>query len=255
MVTLTFAEEKLGLAYADLSSRWSDLHLDGGWVKRRRQHNTYVSLWFHQDTVTKHSRLRLKIQLLCLLKRAAIFHAYPPWMKPSDEIFMLTRVQHLLVQMGYESTFSTRSLLKSHVVLRLPCSGCIGQTQHSKASFTLGWCYNREITAEVLSSDCWPSCLPETQHQASPLPQVVEQGYSAGLDIDSFALSQRSEIMASLALWFTHKMLYLLPHTHTHTYAHFKVLAVNESCTCDPVTINCLTLSKVKALVGIAWQQ
>lgn len=36
-ITLTFAEEKLGLSYADLSLCWSDLHLDGGWERKEER--------------------------------------------------------------------------------------------------------------------------------------------------------------------------------------------------------------------------
>ncbi len=48
-ITLTFAEEKFGFSYADLSLCWSDLHLDGGWVKKRRWNKIYISLQFQQE--------------------------------------------------------------------------------------------------------------------------------------------------------------------------------------------------------------
>lgn len=48
-ITLTFAEEKFGFSDADLSLCWSDLHLDGGWVKKRRWKKIYISLRFQQE--------------------------------------------------------------------------------------------------------------------------------------------------------------------------------------------------------------
>lgn len=113
-ITLTFAEEEFGLSYADLPLCWSDLHLDGSWAKKKRDRTKYTlvsgSSDRNGDTGAKHNRARLKIKLLCLLKRTTIFQAYAPWIQPWDEIFMLARVQHLHVQMDYESKLSTRTL-------------------------------------------------------------------------------------------------------------------------------------------------
>lgn len=45
-VTLTFAEEKLGVSDADLSLRRRDLHLDGSCVREREdRRELWVSLW------------------------------------------------------------------------------------------------------------------------------------------------------------------------------------------------------------------
>ena len=80
-VTLTFAEEELGLSHADLSLCWRDLHLDGGWVKRKKMETEYTLVSGcnekNVDTRAKHNKGRLKIKLLRLLKRTNIFPAYP----------------------------------------------------------------------------------------------------------------------------------------------------------------------------------
>lgn len=114
--------------------RWSLLVLEWfapGWRlgKEKEDRTKYTldsgSSKRNGNTGAKHKKARLKTKLLCLLKGTTIFQAYPRWMKLWDEIFMLTRVQHLHVQMGYESRFSIRTLLNWQIVIGLTCWGYV----------------------------------------------------------------------------------------------------------------------------------
>ncbi len=77
MITLTFAEEKFGVAYADLSLCWSDFHLDGSCVQKAEERTKYTLVsgcsGRKGDTGAKQDEKRLKIKLFCLLKRATVF--------------------------------------------------------------------------------------------------------------------------------------------------------------------------------------
>lgn len=83
-ITLTFAEEKFGVSHADLSLRRGDLHLEGGWVKERRQNQIWISLlvrrgeWWHRGKAQK--RQRSKSNCIACSKEQPFFrHSLCEW--------------------------------------------------------------------------------------------------------------------------------------------------------------------------------
>lgn len=76
-ITLTFADEKFGISYADLPLWWSNFHLNGSWAKKKEDRTKYKlvsgSIERNGDTGLRHNKARLKVKWPCLLKGTTMF--------------------------------------------------------------------------------------------------------------------------------------------------------------------------------------